>query len=254
MKLLNRRQTVLFLPLSLWLLGQLFLWQPHLFFIATALGILFIALAAKSLSAGPRKHDWPLFFYFPALLFASASLYETLMPNYYWIQFLLLAVAWLIFIYFKNFYYLIRYEAPERSDKLDTLTMSSGVLSLFFLSSSIFGLPTFLGWSFWPLLFVFAILSAPLLFQAFMIEKLNIKTNWPFFVASVIILTELAAAFYLLPLRFNVLGVVLTIFFYLMLIILRAVVRGQLSSRRLRFPVITGFIVALILMLTARWF
>lgn len=254
MNIFKRRISVLLVPTALWLLGQIFLFRPNLFFISVSLGVLIMALAVKGLSIGKHKSDWPMFFYFPALMFISASLYETLIPNHYWVQVLFLLMAFLIFSYLKNLYYFMRYEAPERAGKIDSISLAGSVLAFFFLSASIYGLPTFLGWSFWPLLAACSVLIFLLTCQPFVIGYINIKTNWPFFLAVNLILIQILAALYLLPLRFSVLGLLAAFAFYLSLLVLRSVLRGNFSGRLLRFPLISGLVIAVIVLVTARWF
>lgn len=254
MNIFKRRISVLLVPVALWLLGQLFLLKPDLFFVAVSLGVLIIALSVRGLSLGSRRYDWPLFFYFPALLFISASLYETLIPNHYWVQALFLLIAGLIFSYLKNLYYLMRYEAPERAGKVDSISLAGSVLSFFFLAASIYGLPTFLGWSFWPLFFSSVVLIPLLTFQPFSVGRLNLKGNWPIFLMVNLGLLQIVAVLYLLPLRFNVLGLLAAFAFYMIMLVLRSVLRGNFSGRLLRFPLISGLIIVVIVLLTARWF
>lgn len=254
MNIFKRRISVLLVPIILWFLGQIFLFQPHLFFIATSLGVLIIALAIRGLSTGKYKSDWPLYFYFPALIFISASLYETLIPNHYWVQVLFLLTAVLIFSYLKNLYYFMRYEAPERLGKIDSISLASSVLSFFFLTASIYGLPIFLGWSFWPVFAASLVFIFLLTFQPFVIGRINLKANWPIFLTVNLILLQTVAVLYLLPLRFNILGLLASFAFYMSLLVLRAILRGNFSGRLLRFPLISGFIIALVILFTARWF
>jgi hypothetical protein len=254
MKIIRNKRIFYFLPLALWLLGQVFVFYPKLFFVALSLGALFIVLATKELAVKNRRLDWPLFFYFPLIFFASSSLYGTLIPSFYWLQALLLLNAGFIFIYFKNLYYLFRYEAPIRIDQLDVFLMAGSVLTIFFLASTAYGLPIFLGWSFWPLLVTFSLAAFPLFFQPFILGSLKLKINWPFFLVVILALAQLAWVIYLLPFVFNVLGLLVAIIFYILFLTLRLFIRGNLSGRILRFPLILSSIIVVILLLTTHWF
>lgn len=253
LNIFRNKNIVLFLPLILWVLNQAFIFRPHLFFLAVAMGLLLLILTFHGLAIGKKKLDWPLFIYFPAILFLSASLYITLLANFYLIQVIVLLVSLMIFSYLKNFYYFFRYGAPERTEKLDNLMISSSVLSVFFLSAAAYGLPIFLGWKFWPLLAGLSFLVLLLFFQSFVLGRLNLKNNWPFFLASGLIFLELSGVIYLLPLSFHALGLIATIFFYLLLLILRLNLRGAFSGRTLRLPLIFGLSFIILLILTARW-
>lgn len=253
-RVFSQRKIIFLTPLILLLLNQLFLWRPKMFFPALAIGFFLIAMTVIGLTLGKRHTDWPLFFYFPFIFFLSSSLYTTLLPSFYVIQIIFFLSNLYIFWYLKNLYYLFRYEAPERAHKLDTLTLLGNFLAIFFLASTIYGLPTFLGWSFWPLLVGFSILSIPLFFQPFVIFEIKFKFNWPLLLASALVLLELAAIIHFLPLAFNVLGLFIGIFFYLLIYILRNILAGDLSGYKLRIPLIFSLSIIMILLLSLRWF
>ncbi|HZJ42007.1 MAG TPA: hypothetical protein VFD51_03255 [Patescibacteria group bacterium] len=255
MKIFSGKKVFYLLPLALWLLGQVYvLLNPRLFFVALALGSLLIVLSTKGLATKSRYLDWPLFVYFPLIFFAASSLYETLIPNMYWVQALLLLNSGFIYIYFKNLYYFFRYEAPDRIDRLDTFLMAGSVLSVFFLAAASYGLPVFLGWGYWPLLGFFTLLTFPLFFQPFILGSLNLKINWPFFLTAILLFTQAAGVVYLFPFGFNILGLLTAIIFYILFLILRLFIRGRFSRQIIRFPLISSLIIVIILLLTTRWF
>jgi hypothetical protein len=254
MKLLTGKKVFYFLPLALLLLGEVFVFFPRFFFVSLALGGLLIVVSTKQLAAKDRRLDWPLFFYFPLIFFLSSSLYETLIPNFYIVQALILLNVYFVFVYFNNLYYFFRYGAPDRIDRLDTFLMAGSVLSVFFLAASAYGLPVFLGWSFWPLLAAFSLLTLPFFFQPFILGTLNLRKNWPFFLSAFFIMGQLAGVVYLFPFSFNILGLLTAIFFYLLFLVVRLFIRGRLSGQVIKFPLISGFIMIIILLLTARWF
>ncbi len=254
MKFLQSRKIIFITPIVLWLLSQLFLLKPQLFYVSITLGALLLAFSIKGIEKNKKDRNWSLFFFFPAIFFLGASLYVALIPNYFWIQFILLLSNWFIFSYFRNIYYLFNYNAPERIEKLDSLMTIAGFFAIFTLAASMYGLPTFLGWNFWPLWVVFIILSAPLFFKFFILGSLKIQKSWPIFLAAIFILAELSLALYLLPLSFNVLGLFVAIFFYLLLLALRLALRKDFSVKTLLMPFTFSVILIIILLLTSRWF
>jgi len=72
-RLFSQRKIIFLTPLILWLLNQLFLWRPKMFFPALAIGFFLIAVTVMGLTLGKRQTDWPLFFYFPFIFFLSSS-------------------------------------------------------------------------------------------------------------------------------------------------------------------------------------
>jgi len=253
-RVFSHKKIIFLTPFILLLLNQLFLWRPKMFFPVLAIGFILIAVTVIGLTLGKRQADWPFFFYFPFIFFFSSSLYTALVPSFYVIQIIFFLSNLYIFWYFKNIYYLFRYEAPERAHKLDSLTLLGNFLAVFFLASAIYGLPTFLGWSFWPLLLGFFILSFPLFFQPFIVFEIKFKSNWPLLLASALVLLQLVAVVHFLPLAFNVLGLFIGIFFYLLIYILRNILAGDLNGYKLRLPLIFSLSIIIILLLSLRWF
>jgi hypothetical protein len=254
MKIFGSKKTIFIVPVLIWLLSQLFLLEPKLFYVSVSFSVVLLALTIKGMEKVQKNKNWPLFFFFPTILFLGLSIYVALIPNYYWIQFFLLLSAGLNFYYLRNIYYFLNYGASERADKLYSLMTVTGFLSVFFLASAIYGLPTFLGLSFWPLFISFIILTAPLFFQFFILGRLNILEKWPFFLTSVFILAELTLVLYFLPLSFNILGFFAAIFYYLILMALRLANQNNFSVRTMHWPLIFSFILVTILLLTSSWF
>jgi hypothetical protein len=254
MNFFKSRQIIFVTPIILWLLSQLFLARPQFFFISVFSGLLLLAFVIKGSEKHKQDRNWPLFFFFPALFFLSVSLYITFLPNYYWIQTILLFAAYFSFAYLRNIYYFFHYGASERAERLDGLMLAGGFLSVFALASSLYGLPTFLGWNFWTLLPLFVILVSPLFFQSFVLGRIHIRENWPLFLIGSLILAEMTAVIYFLPLSFNILGFFIAIFYYFILLVLRLFLKGDFSGRNLRWPVTFGLILIIILLLTSRWF
>ncbi|MFA6417054.1 MAG: hypothetical protein WCW61_02570 [Patescibacteria group bacterium] len=254
MNFFKSKKAIFITPVVLWLLSQLFLARPQFFFLVITAGFLLLALVVRGSEKNKQNQNWPLFFFFPALFFLSVSLYITFLPNYYWIQIILLLSAYFSFSYLRNIYYFFHYGASERAERLDGLMLSGGFLSVFALASSLYGLPTFLSWNFWGLLPLFVILVSPLFFQSFVLGRINIRDNWPLFLSASLVLAEMTAVIYFLPLSFNILGFFTAIFYYFILLVLRLFLKNNFSGNNLRWPLSFGIILIIILLLSSRWF
>ena len=253
MRILNHKETIFLIPILIWIFSQIFVAYPSFFFISLTLSFLLLALTVKSIFNNYPLGHWSFYLYFPGLLMLTSFLYATMLANKNLVQAVLLLAIFLLGIYLYNFYYFFRYQAPERQQFLDSFSFATVVLSVFFMASSTYGLATFLGWSFAWLLLAFLLFSLPLFFQPFITQRLNIRLNWPWFLSSVFILTQLVAVFYFLPLSFSIVGLLVAIFFYLLLLIIRLLLKDNLSGKILRFPLISSFLITLILLLSSRW-
>ncbi len=239
--------------LVLWLFGQTFLLYPHFFYFALFLGGLLIIFSVKYLAGKNEKKRWPLLTLSPLLFFLSFSWYVALIFNYYWIQFIFILIAWFVFAYLRNLYYYLTYQAPEREQKVDSLLLTGGFLTIFAVASVLYGLPIFLSWPFSILILIFIPISFLLFIQFLSLRKIAFKTHSLFIILEVVVLAELAWALSLLPLNFNILGVILAIFYYLLLTILRFRLNNEPLGRNLRLPLIFSLIILIILLLTSRW-
>lgn len=253
MKIFNHKEVAFLVPILIWLFSQIFVAYPSFFFIALALSFLLLALTVKSIFHSYDKGHWSFYLYFPTLLMLTSFSYATMLADKNLVQVILFLTAFLLGIYLHNFYYFFRYQAPERQQFLDSFSFATVVLSVFFMAASTYGLATFLGWSFSWLLLAFLLFSLPLFFQPFITKRLNVRANWPWFLSAVLILIQLVAVFYFLPLNFSILGLLVAIFFYLLLFVIRLMLKDDVSGKILRFPLISSLLVVLILLLSSRW-
>ena len=253
MKIFQNKRIIFLTPLLIWLLAQAFIFLSGLIYMSLAASLLLLVFTFRGLENDRRRSDWPFYFYFAALFLASSFLFVTFLPDIYLLQGIIAFVCYFLFRILRNSYYHFRYQAPERADRLDSLLTISSFFTVFFLASSLYSLPAFLGWNFWTLWPWFFLLVSPLFFQPFVLGRLNLRASWPFFLAAVLSLGELSLLTYLLPLSFNILGFFVVIFYYLISLMLRRALKGDYSGRGIRLPVIACLSMIILLLLTASW-
>ncbi len=248
-----QRLIPLVVPVLVLLLCELFLREPAFFYSALALGALLIVLALKYIGP-PGKINWLLFMILPLLFFISFATYTSVIIGYFWIQLGFLLIFSFLFIYLRAVYYYANYEAEAQwSNKLDNLGIAGSFLVVFATAAVLFILPTFFNLSLWLMLLSVALVVTLLLFH---FKSFKSGSAWPsgsVIGINVVILTELAWAFSLLPLNFNILALFLALAYYLDLTILRLERRGQLNRQSLKLPLVASLLLFIGLLLTARW-
>lgn len=253
----NRRLIYLFTPLAIWLLSQSFLLFPRFFYSALLIGLLLIMVSAIWLARLDRRKYWPALAIPPALFFASFSLYATLIPDRWpdeiWIELVFLLEAWFVFSYFRNLYYYLAYDAPERREKLDSLLVSGGFLATFALGASFYGLSAFIDWSLAAFLSALTPLVFLLFSQLIPFRGTSLKNERVFLIVNTLMLVEIAGMISLLPLNYNILGFIFALAYSFELLAWRLDRRGELDRRRLKFPLVISIIIVIILFLTASW-
>ncbi len=241
------------IPFSLWVLDEIFLFKPDFFFIALALGLLIIAFGVRSIMKKQSAKFWPAFIFPPALFFLSFSFYSALLVSRFWIQAIFLLIAWFVFYYLQNIYYHFSFGAPEREMKLRRLLASGAFLSAFALAATLFGLPIFLSWSFFLLLLLFVLVSIVLFGQFFILDNKISREEKIFWGINVLVLAEMASVLFLLPLNYNILGLLLALIFYFLIFAGEIRLAGRLNYKNLKWPIIIGTIIIILILLSARW-
>jgi len=254
-----RRLIPLIVSLLIWVSGQLFLRWPGLFYSVLALGALLIMLSVRYL-AGHKKPGWPLLAIAPVLFFLNFSCYIAIISGRFWIQFLLILIAWFLFAYLKNLYYYFTSKESESleseslfADKLDNLLIAGGFLSVFAAATVLFSLPIFITWPVWATVLILAAVIWLLFIQFMPLKKIKPEQAKVLILISVLGLAELAWGLSLLPLQFHLLGLFLAISYYLALFIIRLHLRGALNRRVLKLPLIFSALAFILLFLTAHW-
>lgn len=240
-------------PTLLWLLNELFIFEPSLFFVSLSLSLLILAFFVRLLITKNSKEFWPQYILTPALFYFSFSFYSAILVNQVWIQIIFLFNAWFIYSYLKNIYYFFSFGAPEREMKLRRLLLSGAFLSVFALASTIYGLPIFLNWSFISLLIIFVLFSLAV-FGQFLIFSKNIDSTERIFLGvNTLILGEFAGVVFLLPLNYNILGLLVAIVFYLLILFNSWRIEDRLDFKNLRWPIAVASFIFIIILLSARW-
>lgn len=248
-----QRLLPLALASALWLLSEIFFISAPLFYSALTLGLVLIVFSTKYLAEKNKITHWPLLIIAPILFWLACSLYVAIIPNFFWIQIIFLIEAWFVYSYFKNLYFHLAYAAPERLEKIDNLLLAGGFLGVFALGSSLYGLTAFINAPFLVLLAAFCPLAV-LFFVQFLAFQ---KNTWPsdnhFFLIIIILLIELAGALSLLPLNFNILGLLLALIYYFLLTAWRLFQQGELNLEKMKFPLILSAAIITLLFLSSRW-
>lgn len=233
-------------------LSELFILKPSLFFVCVSLSILALVIAVRSLIGRHREVFWPLLTISPILYYLSAAFYSAILTNQLWIQVVLALSAYAAFSYLKNIYYFFSFGAPEREVKLRKFILSFSFLAFFASAATLYALPIFLNFSFGLIFLLLVLLGGLFFFQLDILAK-NQKDSWLFWLLNAIILGELSGVLILLPLSFNVRGILAAIFFYSLILFNNWRVEGRLNRRNLRWPIILVFLLIFIILFSARW-
>ncbi len=244
---------LILITFALWVLDEIFLFKPDFLFVALGLGLLIITVGVRFLIKKHNFQFWPLFVLTPALFYLSFSFYSAIIVSPFWIQIIFLFNAWFVFSYLKNIYYYSAFNAPERKENLRRLVLSGAFLSTFALAANLYGLPIFLSWPFIFLLLSFIVISLALFGQFLIFTDRIDRTQKIFFGLSVLTLAEFAGVLFFLPLNYNILGLLVALVFYFLILLDDWRVADRLNWKNLRWPIIIGALIIILILLSARW-
>lgn len=241
-------------PFSLWILNEIFIFQPNFFFVSLSLGFLIIALSVKGIMKGNNSSKfWPVFMLTPVLFYLSLSFYSGILVSKFWIQIIFILNVWFVFAYFRNLYHHFYFSTPESEAKLRRLLKSGSFLSTFALAATLYGLPIFLSWNFALLLLLF-IATGFVLFGQFLIFSKNIDREQRIFLfLNILTLAEFAGVLFFLPLNSNTLGLIVALVFYLLTVFNDWRQENRLNFKNIKWPFIIMSVIIILILLSARW-
>lgn len=248
------RILILLTPVIVLFLFELYFFYQKIFYYNVFLAVILILFTVRQINKKSEiDKSWWNFAILPACFLISISIYSSILINKFYIQLLFFVNMFFLYFYFKNiYYYLIR---PEfyKAQTLENLSSYGNFLVIFFFSSAIYGLQSFLNMSI-SLLIIFALLIFTLvIYQVIWANKIYLGIGLVFILVLGLILIEIAWSLSFLPLNYNILGMVLAICYYILIGLSRFHLKDKLNSKIVKLYLFSGFISILVLLLTSRW-
>lgn len=91
------------------------------------------------------------------------------------------------------------------------------------------------------------------LFLDLSVDRFNIKDNILLFIGWVFILAQVSWVLYFLPFDYNVLGLLLTLTYVVLVTLFRFYQQGIVNSKRTRTLILFAIFVSVLLFITSRW-
>lgn len=249
----NKRLVPLIAPFIILLLSESFLIYPKSFFISLSLGAAVLFFATMILGKSNEDKFWPFFSVLPIITFLGFSSYIALTFSVLIIHFIILANFILSFYYFRTLYYYLEKKEYNRSEQLASFIVFAGFFSVFAIYTFVYLLPFFTSVN--PNLLVLVPLPFVwfLFFQGAYFNLKASKESLNVFLVMTLVLAQISWIISYLPLDPHILGFVIAIIYYFLSLAARLSLKGGLSRKTLKWPLILVLSSVLILFLTARW-
>lgn len=251
---MNRKRLIpLITPLTLLILNELVLIYPKIFFVALSLGVILIFFSVRILGRETKEKFWPFYAILPILVFLSFSAYSALIASSLLVQIFFLAAFVLNFYYLRAIYYYLLKEEFARETQISSFSTLVAVFIIFCLYSSVYLLPLFINIK--PALLAFMPLPAAcfLFFSGTKSVTRSIKSAWIILIINTIILGQISWIISYLPINPHILGFLISLSYYLLIIISVLYFRNNLNKKTIRWPLAITLLSAIALLIATRW-
>jgi len=244
----------LIVPIIILLSHEIFFFWPTLIYIILVLDILLLFFTIRQFLIEAKAKDkvWS-YLILPSILFISATLFSMMMPSQLLVQALFFTTAILIYYYLKAIYLYLVKTSYYQKYSLENISSYCNFLSYYFLASSIYGLQVFLSAPTWLLMIVLLTITAMIVYQVMWINKIDLRQGLLFLLIICLTLIEIAWATSFLTLSFYILGLILSVCYYILIGLSRFYLMGKLNKKLIKLYLIFGFSSLAIVLFTANW-
>lgn len=245
----------LIIPALCLVLFEIYYFKHNLIYVVGVLSILLLFFTIRQfVIAGNSGDRWYNHFISPALLILGSIALTTMVASKLFVQAMLIGAVILLYLYLRMLYiYLINFNLKQR-EGLENFSAYSNFLAFYFISSSLYGVRAFLNYEVWPLMLLMILAVSLFVYQIFWINNIKFKLSSFYILLISLVVTELAWAATFLTLSFYILGLIVTICYYVLVGITRFYLKETLDKKIVKLYLIFGLSSILIVLLSARWF
>lgn len=253
MILINRLLSILS-SLAVFVILELLFFQPN-FLIALAIALIaVIVLTVLSLNNWQvKKREFWNFLITPLLFAASGFLLIIFLEGAILSHLMIIFVAIFYGVLLENIFHYLHHPINYQPYSLENIFNYISLITGFFIYTAFFGLVIFLNFPFWILLILGFLVTFVLIYQIIWINKVAVRAKMIYLFVLSFILTEAFWVIHFLPTSYLVSGLILSLFFYLIVNLARIHLKAGLTKEVVRRYLLIAIIVLLLTLTTARW-
>lgn len=238
-------------PVLIFVLLEAIIFYPRAFYFSLIISDLSLVYAVWQfrLKGFAAKTPWKLML-FPAVFLTGLAVYALMISNQPVLHILFLSDSIFLYLYLKNIYYYFLNQKLFQAKILKNIFLYGSFLSFFFMASSIYGLQSFLNLPV-PYLVLILLAAALLIIYQSIWDDREPPLLYILIISLVII--EAGWGIFFLPVNYNVAGLALAIFYYILINLTKLDMAGNLSRRFVKIYLLFGFFTIFLILLTARW-
>ena len=244
---------ILSTPVLLLLLESFMLWPRFLIgaeLVAVFWIIFLVRFLARQSSLGKK---WWLHALLPGLLFLSLSFCGAILVNQWLIQIVFLFLLIFLARYFNVLYGFFVKNDLKQIERLPNFSLSGGLLLVFVSISDIYSLQVFVSWSTWAIFGLSILFLLLITYHNWQICQLNIKNNLSLYLIVNLLLLQTIAILFFWPFNYQVLALVVTLIYYVLINCTRLYLSASLTKEKVRLYLLFSGLAFIFLILSARW-
>jgi hypothetical protein len=244
----------LLISLAVIILSEIFFFWPQMIYVILVLAVLLFLFTLRQFKqASLKKEKWWNFLILPSCFYVGLIVFSSLIPNKLLVQLLFIFNTVFLYFYFRSLYYYLIKPDFYHDHSLENFSSYGNFLAFYFIASAIYGLQAFLNIPVWLLALVILVVVGLIVYQIIWINKINIHVGLFYILLACLILVELAWSVTFLPLSFYILGLILSICYYMSIGLIRFYLLNRLDKKIIKLYLIFGFSSIFMVLLTARW-
>ena len=237
-------------------LETFFFYPKSIYITLILINLLFLTLLKKFFNLDHKERL--NYLTLPALFTLGIVTYSTMIPNKIIIQLLFSINIIFIYTYFRELYLFFDTKVENKFSNIENIFYFGNFLSFFFISASLYGFYSHINISIILLLAIMLIVCILLVYN--IIFMLNLKTgkenknNLSYIIIFCVILIELASAIWFLPFDHNMIGLVLSICYYMLIGLAKYyLLLGKIEIEKIKLYLGFGFSAIFFILATAQW-
>ena len=163
---------ILIIPFLLLIVEEAIFFLPRgLYFFLFVINFLIIFSIYK-IAKNNLSSDWRNFIVFPFIFFNSLILYCLTIPSKYFLQALFIFSVLYLRYYLNSIYYFLHKPALYRSFSIENISSYGNFIAVYFTSSALFGIQSFLNWPTWLIILIFIVFFTIVIYQVLWANKI----------------------------------------------------------------------------------
>lgn len=251
---LNNRFLPLLIPVLVFLLQEIYFFNPRLIYVTATLAVLSVFFVVWQFSRASKiDNQWWNYLILPALMSLAVMVYSIFISNKSVIQLLFILNLIFLYLYLRYVYYHLLNPLAYEVFSLESISAYVNWLVFFILASTFYGLASFLNLPISWLVLIMISTTALLVYQIIWANKIKFKAGLPYILISCLILVELFWSISFLPFNYNIAGLSLAICYYVIIGLVKNHLLDQLDAAKVKTYLILGLVSLFLILFTARW-